>query len=150
MPRCYAFSMDRVSRRVARRAGVQRPARGRGSCIGVRRVSHRSAGIVAVEGWGVWRRWLIRIAALVAATIVVAIAAVIALVVIEPRPAVEFFASQSLDRRVTASNIKIGWGEPLTLEISKPRGGHPPSASEPRTIRIQDFSAHTSTPTLCH
>src|SRR5258708_15338167 len=114
------------------------------------RVSNRSAGIVAVEGWGVLRRWLIRIAALVAATIVVAIAAVIALVVIEPRPAVEFFASQSLDRRVTASNIKIGWGKPLTVEISNLRVANPSRASEPDMIRIEDFSADIDTDSLWH
>src|SRR5258708_24249387 len=104
------------------------------------RVSHRSAGIVAVGGWGVLRRWLIRIAALVAATIVVAIAAVIALVVIEPRPAVEFFASQSLDRRGTPPNIKNGSGQPPTPENSHLPGGHPPRASEPPMIPPQHFS----------
>ncbi len=96
------------------------------------------------------RRWLIRIAALVAATIVVAIAAVIALVVIEPRPAVEFFASQSLDRRVTASNIKIGWGKPLTVEISNLRVANPSWASEPDMIRIEYFSADIDTDSLWH
>src|SRR5258708_27164083 len=97
------------------------------------RVSHRSAGIVAVGGWGVLRRWLIRIAALVAATIVVAIAAVIALVVIEPRPAVEFFASQSLDRRGTPSNIKIRSGAPPTRRTSNLRGAPPSLARAPAT-----------------
>lgn len=94
------------------------------------------------------RRWPFRIAALLGATVVVAAAAIIALFALDPRPAVEFYASRALDRRVTASDIRIGWGKPLIVEIANLRVANPSWASEPDMIRVEYLSADIDTDAL--
>ena len=57
------------------------------------------------------------------------------------RPWIESYESKSLDRRLTIGSLKIGWGNPLTVEFSDVRLASPSWGSSPEMVRIDSGSA---------
>ena len=57
------------------------------------------------------------------------------------RPWIESYESKSLDRRLTIGSLKIGWGNPLTVEFRDVRLASPPWGSSPEMVRIDSGSA---------
>jgi uncharacterized protein involved in outer membrane biogenesis len=57
------------------------------------------------------------------------------------RPYVEDYASQSLGRKVTATDFEIGWGDPLTLTIRDLRIANAPWGSKPEMITLGSLDA---------
>lgn len=57
------------------------------------------------------------------------------------RPYVEDYASQSLGRKVTATDFEIGWGDPLTLTIRGLRIANAPWGSKPQMITLGSLDA---------
>jgi uncharacterized protein involved in outer membrane biogenesis len=68
-------------------------------------------------------------------------AAAVLAVTLDPRPVVEWYASSTLDRRLTIAALRIGWGDPLTIELSDVRLADPAWASEPDMARVASIHA---------
>jgi len=57
------------------------------------------------------------------------------------RPWIESYESKSLDRKLTIGALRIGWGNPLTVEFSDVRLASPSWGSAPEMLRIESGSA---------
>jgi uncharacterized protein involved in outer membrane biogenesis len=60
---------------------------------------------------------------------------------IDLRPLVEQYMTKTLDRRLTIGSLRIGWGNPLSVDISDLRLANAPGASDPEMVRIERLSA---------
>ncbi|HYM02363.1 MAG TPA: AsmA-like C-terminal region-containing protein [Stellaceae bacterium] len=78
---------------------------------------------------------------LLGAVAVLAGGAVILLVTSDLRPMVERYATRTLDRTVTIGALKIGWGNPLRVDLENLRLANTPWGSAPDMLRIDGVSA---------
>jgi uncharacterized protein involved in outer membrane biogenesis len=82
-----------------------------------------------------FRRALVRISTVAAVGVLVAAATVATLVVLYPQPLIEWYAAKSLDRRLSFASLKIGWGNPVTIEARDIRLSNASWAPEPDMFR---------------
>jgi len=78
---------------------------------------------------------------LLGAVVLLLAGAVLLLVTVDLRPWVEEYGSSSLDRRVTIGALRIGWGDPLSLELRDFRLANAAWGSSPDMIRIESVTA---------
>ena len=75
-------------------------------------------------------------------TVVLIVAgAVLLLVSVDLRPWIEEYGSNSLDRRMTIGTLRIGWGDPLSLELRDFRLANASWGSSPEMVQIESVSA---------
>lgn len=67
--------------------------------------------------------------------------AIAVLVTIDLRPYIESYATRSLDRRLAIGALRIGWGNPLTLELRDLRLANAAWGSRREMIEIKSLSA---------
>ena len=67
--------------------------------------------------------------------------AVLFLTTADLRPWIESCESKSLDRRLTIGSLKIGWGNPFTVEFHDVRIASPSWGSSPEMVRMDSGSA---------
>jgi uncharacterized protein involved in outer membrane biogenesis len=96
------------------------------------------------------KRALVRIAAVAGIGVLVAIGTLAALVVLYPQPIVEWEAARTLGRRVSFGSLKIGWGNPLTIQAQDIRLANPPWADDPYMFHADYLSAQIDTAALWH
>lgn len=77
-------------------------------------------------------------------------AAVVIVVSIDLRPVVERMASSKLDRRLTMASFKIGWHDPLAVEITDLRLANASWGSQRDMIRIASLTAQIDPWSLLH
>ena len=77
-----------------------------------------------------WLFWLL------AAFVLILCGALLLLATADLRPWIESYESKSLDRRLTIGSLKIGWGNPLTVEFKDVQLASPPWSSSPEMVRI--------------
>ena len=77
------------------------------------------------------KRVLLRVAAVIGVGVLVAAGTVVVLVASYPQPLIEWYAARSLDRRLSFASLKIGWGNPVTVEARDIRLSNAPWAPEP-------------------
>jgi AsmA family protein len=75
---------------------------------------------------------------------------VIALVTIDLRPVIEFAAFRMLDRRLSIGTLKIGWGSPLSVELTDLRLANASWGSDPEMFSIGALSADIDLHSLLH
>ncbi len=78
---------------------------------------------------------LLGISALIVATAIVLVAT------IDLRPWIERYAAQTLDRRLTMATLRIGWGNPLSLEIADLRVANAAWSTSADMVRIERIAA---------
>jgi len=72
---------------------------------------------------------------------VIAASAIVLVATIDLRPLVEQYMTKALDRRLTIGSLRIGWSNPLSVEISDLRLANAPGGSDPEMVRIERLSA---------
>ncbi|MDB5411489.1 MAG: AsmA family protein [Rhodospirillales bacterium] len=77
-------------------------------------------------------------------------AAVVILVSIDLRPVIERTVSHNLDRRLTMASLKIGWRNPLSVEVGDLRLANAPWGSQPDMIHIASLTARVDLWSLLH
>lgn len=87
------------------------------------------------------KRVLTVILGLVGAVVALAVGAIVLLVTIDLRPLIERYATAALDRRLSIGMLRIGWGNPLAIELRDLRLANAPWGSEPDLVRIESLSA---------
>ena len=95
-------------------------------------------------------RRLVRILLLLGATCAVVVATVGVLVAIDPKPLIEWYVAHSFDRRLAFGDLKVGWGNPLTIEARNVRLANPPWARDADMLRIDYLSADIDSDALWH
>jgi len=78
---------------------------------------------------------------LLGAAVLIVAGAVVLLVSVDLRPWIEEYGSNSLDRRMTIGTLRIGWGNPLSLELRDLRLANAPWGSSPEMVQIESVSA---------
>jgi AsmA family protein len=78
---------------------------------------------------------------LLGAVVALGAAAIVLLSTMDPRPLVEGYASKSFGRHVSIGALRIGWGDPLTVELRDLRIANAPWGSEPDMVRVESLSA---------
>jgi uncharacterized protein involved in outer membrane biogenesis len=63
------------------------------------------------------------------------------LVTIDLRSLAEMYAPKALDRRVSVGAVRVGWGNPLAVELRELRLANAPWGSAPDMVRIESLSA---------
>ena len=63
------------------------------------------------------------------------------LVTVDLRPWIEEYGSSSFDRRITIGTLRIGWGEPLSLEMQDFRLANASWGSSPDMVHIESVTA---------
>jgi uncharacterized protein involved in outer membrane biogenesis len=87
------------------------------------------------------KRVVVSILLLAGVVLVIAAGAIAWLLTTDLRPWVEDYASKATDRRVSIGTLKIGWGNPLSLELTDLRVANAPWGSVPNMISIDSLSA---------
>jgi AsmA family protein len=87
------------------------------------------------------KRAVIVVLGLLSATVALGAIAVALLVTIDLRPFIEWYATKSLDRRLAIGTLRIGWGNPLTVELHDLRLANAPWGSRPDMVQIESLSA---------
>ncbi len=87
------------------------------------------------------RRRAIWVFGLLGAFVLILGGAALFLTTVDLRPWIESYESKSLDRRLTIGSLKIGWGNPLTVEFRDVRLASPSWGSSPEMVRIDSGSA---------
>ena len=90
------------------------------------RSSARSVGIILLGILGV--------------TVLLAVSGIIFVTAIGMRPLVEQYATLTLNRRLTIGTLRIGWGNPLSVEINDLGLANAPWGSELEMVRIQSLT----------
>ena len=88
---------------------------------------------------------LVRIGTVAAIGVLVAAATVAALVALYPQPLIEWYASKSLDRRLSFASLKIGWGNPVTIEARDIRLSNASWAPGPDMFRADYLAGELDT-----
>lgn len=96
------------------------------------------------------KRALVRIAAVAGIGVLVAAGTLAALVVLYPQPIIEWAAARTLGRRLSFGSLKVGWGNPLTVEAQDIRLANPPWADDPYMFHADYLSAQIDTAALWH
>jgi uncharacterized protein involved in outer membrane biogenesis len=78
---------------------------------------------------------------LLGAAILIVVSAAVVVATVDLRPFVERYASRALDRRLAIGTFRIGWGNPLSVELSDLRLANTPGGSAPEMVRIERLSA---------
>jgi uncharacterized protein involved in outer membrane biogenesis len=94
------------------------------------------------------KRVLLRVAAVAGVGVLVAAGTVAALVALYPQPVIEYYAARSLDRRLSFGSLKIGWGNPVTVEARDIRLSNAPWAPEPDMVRADYLAGELDTDAL--
>jgi uncharacterized protein involved in outer membrane biogenesis len=87
------------------------------------------------------KRAVIVILGLLGAAVALGGIAIVVLVTVDLRPLVEKYASRSLDRRLAIGALRVGWGNPLTVELHDLRLANAAWGSRPDMIQIESMSA---------
>ena len=87
------------------------------------------------------KRVVVSILALVGVILAAAAGGLAWLLTADLRPWVEDYASKAIERRVTIGTLKIGWGNPLSLEVTDLKVANAPWGSVPDMISIGSLSA---------
>jgi uncharacterized protein involved in outer membrane biogenesis len=85
---------------------------------------------------------------LLAAAVLIGVSAIVLVATIDLRPLLEQYATKTLDRRLAIGTLRIGWGNPLSVEIRDLRLANAPWGSDPEMVRIQSLSARIDLPSL--
>ena len=96
------------------------------------------------------KRLLVLSIGLVCAVVALGLGGVIALAVFDTRPMIEFAAQHMLDRRLSIGRIRIGWGNPLSVELTDVSLANASWGSEPEMLRIDALSAEIDLRSLLH
>lgn len=91
--------------------------------------------------WAPSRRVAGVVLGLIGIAVVVAAAAIVLVATIDLRPWIERYATWSLDRRLTIGTLRIGWGDPLSLEIADLRLANAASSASADMVRIERIAA---------
>ena len=78
---------------------------------------------------------------LLGAVVLILAGAVLLLVTVDLRPWIEEYGSSSFDRPMTIGTLRIGWGDPLSLEMMDFRLANAGWGSSPDMVRIESVSA---------
>jgi uncharacterized protein involved in outer membrane biogenesis len=78
---------------------------------------------------------------LLGAAVLIVVSAIVLVATIDLRPLVEQYAAKSLDRRLDIGTLRIGWGNPLSVEIRDLRVANAPWGSGSEMLRIESLSA---------
>ena len=78
---------------------------------------------------------------LLGAAVLIVVSAIVLVATIDLRPLVERYAILTLDRRLAIGTLRIGWGDPLSVEISDLKLANAPWGSDPEMVRIESLSA---------
>lgn len=84
---------------------------------------------------------MIGIAALVAVLLLIVAGGIAWLLTADLKPWIEEFASKSIERRVSIGTLKIGWGNPISLELTDLKVANAPWSTVPDMISIDRLSA---------
>jgi AsmA family protein len=84
---------------------------------------------------------MIVIFGLLIAVVTIGAGATVLLVTADLRPLIERYARTSLDRRLAIGALRIGWGNPLTVELRDLGLANAPWASAPDIVHIESISA---------
>jgi uncharacterized protein involved in outer membrane biogenesis len=78
---------------------------------------------------------------LLGVVVALGVAAIVLLVTIDLRPLAEAYATSALDRRLSLGALRIGWGNPLAIELRELRLANAPWGSAPDMAHIESLSA---------
>jgi uncharacterized protein involved in outer membrane biogenesis len=78
---------------------------------------------------------------LLGASVLIVVSAIVLVATIDLRPLLEQYVTRTLDRRLAIGTLQIGWGNPLSVEISDLRLANAPQGSAPEMIRIERLYA---------
>ena len=78
---------------------------------------------------------------LLGAAVLIVVSVTVLVATIDPRPLLEQYATKKLDRRLTIGTLRIGWRNPLSVEIRDLRLANPTWGSGPEMVRIESLSA---------
>ena len=87
------------------------------------------------------KRVVVSILVLVGVVLVIGAGAVAWLLTTDLKPWIEDYASNAIERRVSIGTLKIGWGNPLSLELTDLKVANAPWGSVPDMITIDSLSA---------
>jgi uncharacterized protein involved in outer membrane biogenesis len=87
------------------------------------------------------RRVLASLLVLVGVVAIAVAGGIVWLLTADLKPRIEDYASKSIERRVTIGKLKIGWGNPLSLELTDLKVANAPWGSVPDMISIDSLSA---------
>src|ERR1700730_12369397 len=73
---------------------------------------------------------------LLGVAVLIVASAIVLVATTDLRPLLEQYATKSLDRRLAIGTLRIGWGNPLSVEIGDLRLRHAPRGRDPRNVRI--------------
>jgi uncharacterized protein involved in outer membrane biogenesis len=93
-------------------------------------------------------RILLRVAAVIGVGVLVIAGTAAVLVATYPQPLIEYYAARSLDRHLSFGSLKIGWGNPVTIEARDIRLANPPWAPEPDMFRADYLAGELDTDAL--
>ena len=84
---------------------------------------------------------MIVIFGLLIAVVTIGVGAIVLLVTADLRPLIERYARTSLHRRLAIGALRIGWGNPLTVELRDLDLANAPWGSAPDIVHIESISA---------
>jgi uncharacterized protein involved in outer membrane biogenesis len=87
------------------------------------------------------KRAVIVLLGLLGAGVALGAIAIVLLVTVDLRPFIEWYATKSLDRRLVIGALRIGWGNPVTVELHDLRLANAPWGSRPDMVQIASLSA---------
>ncbi len=87
------------------------------------------------------KRVVVSILVLVVIVVAVAAGALAWLLTADLKPWIEDYASKAIERRVSIGTLKIGWGNPLSLELTDLKVANAPWGSVPDMISADSISA---------
>src|ERR1700674_4861095 len=77
---------------------------------------------------------------LLGVAVLIAASAIVLVATTDLRPLLEQYATKSLDRRLAIGTLRIGWGNPLSVEVGDLRLTNAPWGSDPEMVRIESLS----------
>ncbi len=80
-------------------------------------------------------------AGLLGILVLLAVGAALVIISVDLRPAIEDLAGKLLDRRLTIGSLRIGWGDPLTVELKGLQLANAPWGSSPQMVTVESLSA---------
>jgi uncharacterized protein involved in outer membrane biogenesis len=87
---------------------------------------------------------------LLGAVIALAVAAAVLLVTLDWRPYIERAVSRSIGRPLSVASLRIGWRNPLVVELTDLRLANAPWGSQPDMLRVERIVATIDLPSLLH
>jgi uncharacterized protein involved in outer membrane biogenesis len=87
------------------------------------------------------KRVLLLVAGLLGAVVLAGLGGVAVLATIDLRPLIQSFAFRALDRQLTIGTLRIGWGNPLSVELTDVHLANASWGSEPEMFRSDSVAA---------